>query len=348
MRLRSAPAALAVALVAAVAVGCGGSESASTTKPQGPAKPVSIALSWSPNTDYTGIYVAEKRGLYRDAGIKLKVLPYASTLPETLVAAGKADLGFSYQAGLAYARAGGKDLVAIFAPHQKGTYAIGVSADRNDIKSPKDLDGKIYAGFGTPDELPLLKQVIRADGGKGDFRSVTLDTAAYQAVRAGKADFTIPVTTWEGVEAKSVGKPMKYFKPEDYGFPEQYSSLIVASGPWLEATPELAKAFVTATEQGYRWAAENPAKAAAMMIAANPGVFKNPSVVQQSQKLLADGGYTVGPDGEVGVQSGERWQKYGNFLFANGLLTGADGKPLKTEPNWSEYFTNAYLAKPRG
>lgn len=329
--------------IGVTAAACGSEPPKNTATPPSPAKPVSIALSWSPNTDYTGVYVAQQQGLYRKAGIKLKVIPYASTMPETLVSAGRADFAFSYQAGVAYARAGGSDLVAVFAPHQRDTYAIGVRANRADIKSPKDLDGKIYAGFGSPDEGPELKSVIRHDGGKGEFRTVTLNTSAYQAVYAGDADFTIPVTTWEGVEAQSVGKPMKYFRLEDYGFPEQYASLIAAKGTWLKTNGDLARRFIAATSEGYAWAAQNPEKAAAMLVSANPTAFKNPAVVTKSQRMLVDGGYMTTPDGKVGLQDPVRWRNYGHFLFANGLLTGPDGKPLKTEPDWSAFWSNDYL-----
>ena len=331
----------ATAAACLIASGCGGSSG--NGAPNRPTKAVSVALSWTPNTDYTGIYVADRKGFYRDSGIRLKVIPYASTMPETLVAAGRANFGFSYQAGVAYARAGGSDIVAVFAPHQRGTYAIGVSADRKDIASPKDLDGKTYAGFGTPDEGPELKSVIRNDGGEGKFRSVTLNTSAYQAVHTGKADFTIPVTTWEGIEAKRTGKPMKYFRFEDYGFPDQYSSLIAAKGSWLKTNADLARRFVAATAEGYRWAADHPSEAAKLVVAANPGVFKDPGLVTQSQQTLADGGYMKSQDGKVGVQSAERWKLYGGFLFAQGLLTGPDGKRLTTEPDWSAYWTNDYL-----
>ena len=334
---------LLVASLGLGVAGCGNDSADRTAAPSGPATPVSIALSWTPNTDYTGVYVAQSQGLYRKAGIKLKVIPYASTMPETLVSAGRADFAFSYQAGVAYARSGGSDLVAVFAPHQRDTYAIGVRANRTDIKSPRDLDGKIYAGFGSPDEVPELKSVIRHDGGEGKFRTVTLNTSAYQAVYAGDADFTIPVTTWEGVEATSVGKPMKYFRLEDYGFPEQYSSLIAANGKWLKANGDLARRFIAATSAGYAWAAKNPDKAAAILVAANPTTFKSPAVVAKSQRLLVDGGYMTTPDGKVGVQSADRWTKYGSFLFSNGLLTGSDGKRLKTEPDWGSFWTNNFL-----
>ena len=121
---------------------------------------VTIALDWTPNTNHTGIYVAQKLGYYKAAGIDVQILPYASTAPETLVSHGKADFGFSYSAGVAFARAAGEDVTSVFAVLQHTALEIGVRADRTDIATPKDLDGKTYAGFGTPDEKPLLETVI--------------------------------------------------------------------------------------------------------------------------------------------------------------------------------------------
>ena len=167
---------------------------------------VTVALDWSPNTNHTGIYVAQKLGYYEAAGIDVKVLPYANTAPETLVSHRKADFGFSYSAGVAFARGAGADVKSVFAVLQHTALEIGVRADRSDIKTPKDLDGKTYAGFGTPDEMPLLQTVIRNAGGKGVFRNVTLNTSAYDAVYRGKADFTLPLATWEGIQAKLVGQ----------------------------------------------------------------------------------------------------------------------------------------------
>lgn len=304
---------------------------------------VSVALSWTPNTDYTGLYVAQAKGYFADEALKVKVLPYGSTAPETLVSRGLADFGFSYQAGTAYAHAAGADVISVFAPDQKGTYAIGVRADRSDIASPKDLDGKIYAGFGTPDEGPELQYVIKSAGGKGEFRAVTLNTSAYEALYAGKADFTIPVVTWEGVEAKLVGKPMKTFAFTDYGFPEQYSILLASSSKYLTANRDVAKRFIAALTKGYAYAADNPADAAKIVIDTNPGVFTNPQLVTESQALLASGGYLKDANGNVGQQDPALWSKYGTFLYSNGLLADGDGKKLTVEPDWTTYYTNDYL-----
>jgi len=304
---------------------------------------VSIALGWTPNTDFTGVYVAQSLGYYKALNITVKIIPYATTAPETLVSHGAANFGFSYQAGLTYARAAGQDIVSVLAPDQKGTYAIGVRADAANIASPKDLDGKTYAGFGTPDELPELKYVIQHAGGKGVFKDVTLNTSAYDAVYSGKVDFTIPVVTWEAVEAKLVGKPLKTFAFTDYGFPDQYSDLIVSSSKYLTANPDVARRFLAATTQGYAYAADHPAQAAQLVINDNAAFLTNHALVIESEQLLASGGYLKNAKGQVGTQDPTIWQKYGNFLFTNGLLTDANGKKVTTEPDWSTYWTNSYL-----
>jgi ABC-type nitrate/sulfonate/bicarbonate transport system substrate-binding protein len=340
----------ATALIAALAVSACGSDDdseKSTATAAGGAAPkatqtVTVALGWTPNTDYTGVYVADKLGYYAQAGIKLKVIPYASTAPETLISAGRADFGFSYQAGVAYARAAGKDVVGVFSPNAKNTYAIGVKADNAKVTSPKDLSGKTYAGFGTPDEGPELSYVIKQDGGTGKFKNVTLNTSAYDAVYNGKADFTIPVTTWEGIEAKLVGKPLKYFAFEDYGFPTQYASLLASSDQWLTAHSDVAKAFLAATQKGYEHSAAHPEEGAQILVDENRSALKNLKLVQESEALLAKD-YRKDAQGRIGYQDETVWDNYGGFLYKNGLLVDGKGKKLTAEPDWTTYYTNDYL-----
>ena len=101
--------------------------------------------------------------------------------------------------------------------------AIGVRADRADLRSPRDLDGKTYGGFGAAYEVPKMQAVIRAAGGKGDFKTVVLGTSAYEALYAGQVDFTEPFLAWEGIEAQLRNEPLKTFAYTDYGFPDAYS-----------------------------------------------------------------------------------------------------------------------------
>jgi ABC-type nitrate/sulfonate/bicarbonate transport system substrate-binding protein len=305
---------------------------------------VSIALDWTPNTNHTGVYVAQALGYYKAAGINLLILPYASTAPETLVSHGIADFGFSYSAGVAFARASGADVTSVFAVLQHTALEIGVRADRSDIKTPKDLDGKTYAGFGTPDEKPLLQTVIRHAGGKGVFKDVTLNTSAYDAVYRGKADFTLPLATWEGIQAKLVGKPLKTFKLARYGVPPEYSSLIASSDSFLRAEPGVARRFLAATTRGYRYAADHPRAAARILLNANKQLLTQPQLVYESAELMARG-YYKDAAGRVGTQTLRVWKGYGRFLFAAGALTDDNGRELTRAPDYSSYFTTAYLPR---
>ena len=192
---------------------------------------------------------------------------------------------------MAFARGAGADVKSVFAVLQHTALEIGVRADRSDIKTPKDLDGKTYAGFGTPDEKPLLQTVIRNAGGKGVFRNVTLNTSAYDAVYRGKADFTLPLATWEGIQAKLVGKPLKTFKLARFGVPPEYSALIASSGEFLRAQPDVARRFLAATTRGYQYAADHPRAAARILIAANKQVLTQPQLVYESAELMAKSYY---------------------------------------------------------
>ena len=304
---------------------------------------VRLALDWTPNTNHTGFYVARAKGWYEAAGIELEVLPYATATPETLLAAHQAECGISFQDSLTFAVAAGADIISIAAILQRTASAIGVLAD-GPIQRPRDLDGTTYAGFGYPNETPTLKAVIRADGGTGDFEVATLDSAAYEALYNKRADFTIPFTAWEGVEAELRGIDLRYFRFADYGFPEFYQVVLACDLGWLQREPEAARRFLEATVRGFELAQDDPDAAAAILVAENPGVFDaNPDLPRASQRFLVERGYLVDQDGRFGAQTLEQWQAYSQFLYEQGLLVDAAGRPLTAPLEYDSLFSNNYL-----
>ncbi len=304
---------------------------------------VTLALDWTPNTDHTGFYVAIAKGWYHDAAINLKFIPYGTAVPETLMGSGQADCGISFQDSLTFAVAAGVRIRSVMAILQHDASAIAVLASSG-ITRPRQLDGKVYAGFGYPSEVPTLKAVIQVDGGKGDFKVVTADSTAYQALYSHQADFTIPFTAWEGVEAKEKGIALRYFQFTDYGFPDFYQVVLACSGSWLSAHPDVARRFVGATVRGFQYAATNPDDAAAILIAQNPGIFDaNKRLPLDSARYLAAGGYYVDAGGKVGTQTLAQWTAYSKFLYDQGLLTDAAGKPLTSPLDYASLFTNEFL-----
>lgn len=304
---------------------------------------VRLALDWTPNTNHTGIFVASSKGWYDAAGVDLQILPYGTTTPEALMAAGQAECGISFQDALTFAAAAGAPIVSVMAILQHTAQEIAVLAS-SDVTRPRQLDGRTYAGFGYPNEEPTLKSVIKADGGKGTFTTVTLDTAAYDALYAKRADFVITFAAWEGIEAKERGIDLRTFQFGDYGFPDFYQVVLACDSRWLAAHPELARAFVGATARGFDLAASDPDEGARLLVSANPGVFDgSPDLPLASQRFLATGGYLRDANGAVGRQTLAEWQGYSGFLFDQGLLAGPDGKPLTTAPDYGSLFTNDFL-----
>jgi ABC-type nitrate/sulfonate/bicarbonate transport system substrate-binding protein len=336
---------LAIGLVLmSIVAGCA---SGATEQPPASSSPepagVRLALDWTPNTNHTGFYVAQAKGWYADRGITLDVLPYTGATPESIVASGQAECGISFQDSLTFAVAAGARIASVMAILQHAAQEVAVLAD-GPIARPRDLDGKLYAGFGYPNEVPTLQAIIRDDGGSGDFRVATLNSAAYEALYDRQADFVITFTAWEGIEARERGIDLRYFTFTDYGFPDFYQVVLACNDDWLAREADAARRFVAATVKGFEFAQANPDAAARILLGENPGVFEaNPSLPLESARFLARNGFYVDADGRVGRQTAEQWAGYSHRLFEMGLLTGPDGKPLVERPDVGTLFTNDYL-----
>jgi len=304
---------------------------------------VRLALDWTPNTNHLGFFVAQQEGWYEEAGVRLEVLPYGGTAPEAILAAHQAECGISFQDSMTFAVAAGAPIVSVMAILQHTAQEIAVLADSG-IGRPKDLDGKIYAGFGYPNEVPTLQSVIRADGGTGAFDTVTLDTAAYEALYSKRADFVITFAAWEGIEAAQRGIDLRTFRFTDFGFPDFYQVVLACDRDWLAKDPAAAKAFVSATARGFGFAALNPDEASAILVAANPGIFDaNPDLPKASATYLAEQGLFMDPHAGVGTQTLEQWSGYSGFLYEQGLLVDAQGAALASPPDYAALFTNEFL-----
>lgn len=306
---------------------------------------MTFALDWAPNTNHIGVYVADQLGYFAEAGIDLEILPYGSTPASQLVSAGEADFGIGGQATVQLGRTAGLDLVSVYRVTQTDTGALVTLGDRTDITRPADLDGLVFGGFGSPLYSAMAKTVIVNDGGAGDFTEVVLDSGAYDALEAGRIDFTLAVTTWEGVKVELEGNPFQTFSYQDFGMPQQQATGIVSSNAYLEANPELAAAFVQAVQRGYQYAVDNPQQAAQLLIEANPDTLSTSvELVERSTELLAStDGYFAMEGRDLGAADPTAWAEYGAFLFENGYLVDAQGAPVTVAPDWSEYYTDDLL-----
>src|SRR5207248_2087320 len=83
--------------------GCGNATdptpAADATAAGGTLQAVTLAVDWIPNTTYTGFYVAQQKGWYKEQGIDLTILPYSDggLSPDQQIATSKADFGISFE-----------------------------------------------------------------------------------------------------------------------------------------------------------------------------------------------------------------------------------------------------------
>jgi len=306
---------------------------------------LTVALDWTPNTNHVGLYVAQAKGWFTDAGLDVEILPYTDTSSGTLVSTGVAQFGILSAVGFHSQRSMGADMTAVMAVVQHETGRLVFNGEREDIQRPSDLDGKIYAGFGSAWENALISSIIQHDGGEGTFDTVTLGTSAYEALANGSVDFTLEVSTWEGVNSVLLDRPQRAFSYADYGVPDQHTTFLGGNSTWLAANPETAGAFVKAAQGGYAFATDNPKDAADMLIAETGGMLSNPELVHASMAAIVEGGFLKDPGEPVGLIDPELVTGITAFLFEASILRDANGDVHKDIPDVSSWTTNAYLAE---
>lgn len=306
-----------------------------------PKDKVTLALDWTPNTNHTGIYVAQQNGWYAEENIELEIVPYSSSSPsDVLVASGQADVGIGFTEGVVASAATDSPVVSIAAIIAHNTSSIATRAEDN-IESLSELDGKIYGGYGAPFEEPVMSQAIQNDGGEGEFEQVVVDTAPLDALESGKVDFVWIYAGWEGIEAKRRGFEIKQFPVVEHGIPDYSTPNIITSPQAMAEKPDLLERFMNATARGYEFARLNSGEAARLLIEANPaGTFPDEALVYESQDYLSPRYQDEGEN--WGVQDPEFWRNYPEFMVSQKAVLDVSGNPVGSL-DFESLYTNQFL-----
>lgn len=308
--------------------------------PMAMAEEVSIALDWTLNTNHIGLVVAQEKGWFADAGLEVEILPYTDSASTALLAAGAVDFAYMTALGFMSAKAGGAPITALWVTMQREAGRLVYNSDNEEITRPADLEGKTYAGFGSAWEDALISTMIENDGGTADYDTVTLGTGAYEALASGAVDFTLEVATWEGVNSDLLGRKQSHLIYNDYGVPEPQGGYIGTQTATLSANPKTVAAFMDATRKGYAWAAENPAEAAEILIAA--GDFPNGDLVRGSMRVIDEGNYLTDGTTPIGQIDPERLTAMAKFLYDSGVLLGTDSEPLEWPGDISDWIDQSW------
>lgn len=257
---------LAAALLLTGIAGCGGG-GAEPGAPSG----ATLVLDFTPNAVHTGIYVAQRRGYYRDRGVELTVRqPGDSTDAPKLLEAGRAEFAILDIHDLGIARERGLDVVGVLPLVRAPLAAVLVRGD-GPARRPRDLEGRTVGVTGLPSDDAVVDSEVGADGGEpGRVQRVTIGFNAVSSLAAGKVDAATGFWNAEAVALRRQGVPIRVFKVDRYGAPPYPELVLVTSHHTLEGDPGLVRSVVEATSRGYAAATAHPRRALDDLLAAVP------------------------------------------------------------------------------
>jgi putative hydroxymethylpyrimidine transport system substrate-binding protein len=297
---------------------------------------VTLALDWYPNANHAGLYLAQEQGAFTDAGLEVNLYtPSDPTVVLQTVGAGQDTFGISYQTDVLLARAQGVPVVSIAALVQHPLICVMALAEKQ-IAQPADLAGKTVGYPGIPSQEAYLATMLEADGlTLDDINLVNVEYNLLPAVISGQADAVMGAYwTHETILAEQEGHPVSQLRVEEWGVPDFYELVLVASEETVVERSALVTAFLTAVQQGYGAAIADPAGAIETLVSIYPEMDR--TVEEQGIELLIPVWTDDVP--AYGTQTAERWTTYADWMKSRGLI------PAELDPEAA--FTSALLPAP--
>ena len=213
---------------------------------------ITFVLDWTPNTNHTGLYVAEEKGYFEDAGVDVEIVQPPEDGASALVASGKAQFGIDFQDSIAPAFASDDPLpvTAVATLIQHNTSGI-ISRKGEGMDRPKGMEGKTYATWDMEVEKAMIKNVVESDG--GDYGKINMIpsnvTDEVTALKSKQVDAIWVYYAWGGIATEVKNLPTDYFAFKDINpVFDYYRAVIVANNYFLEEKPDTAKAFLSAVK----------------------------------------------------------------------------------------------------
>ncbi|MCX4187444.1 ABC transporter substrate-binding protein [Methylophaga sp. OBS4] len=280
-------------------------------------QPVSIKLQWQHQFQFAGIYAAQEKGFYRDAGFDVSILT-GRTHPYDEVENGEVEFGISGTSIIVeYLK--GRPLVALGATFQNSPYVWLVTADSG-IYSAADFVGKTLTRQSYADDLAaiFLKQDINTDL----INFIEPSATDIDNLIAGRVDGLTAYVSNEPFIMVQHQVPYRTIAPKDYGI-NFYSDILFTSRQFLEKNPETVKAFREATYKGWRYAVEHRNEIIDLILNKYNVQNKSRTHLQfEADQLIR---LSLYPTVDFGHMTQDRWQQIADIYQELGLYDSSHG-----------------------
>ena len=230
---------------------------------------LTVLLDWFVNPDHAPLIVAREKGFFAEAGLAVDlVAPADPNDPPKLVAAGKAELGISYQPQLHMHVTQGLPLVRIATLVGTPLNSLVVLAD-GPVRTIADLKGrKIGYSVGGFEDALLCGMFEKHGLKRSDVTLVNVNFSLSPSLIAGQVDAVIGAfRNFELNQMDIVGHPGRAFYPEEEGVPA-YDELIVVANAANIGDARLRR-FVDVVERTVQFLINHPDEGWKLFIAAH-------------------------------------------------------------------------------
>ncbi|HWC27970.1 MAG TPA: ABC transporter substrate-binding protein [Solirubrobacteraceae bacterium] len=311
---------LAAVLLALGLAACGEREEPTGA---GATERVDLVLDYLPNADHAGIYAAIAEGEFEAA--RLDVEPHTPSDPSAplkLLAAGKADLAISYEPELLLARAQGAQLVSVGALVQKPLTSL-VSAGRDAIRRPAQLEGRKVGTAGIPYQDAYLKTILeRAGADPARVKSVNVGFNLVPALLTDRVDAVLGMF-WnvEGVELRRRNKDPVILRMDELGVPTYNELIVVARARDVRDRGPLLRRFMRALARGHERVRKDIDVGVDALVKANPDLERRLQRAQVRATLPVF--FPADRERPFGYQDPRAWRRYAEWMADNDLLPSA-------------------------
>ena len=298
---------------------------------------ITFATDWKAQAEQGGFYQALAAGLYEKKGLKVKIIQGSSNVNvPRLIASNAIEFGIGSNSfiplNMVANKIPGKAVMAIF---QKDPQII-MTHPENDIRNLEDMR-----------DLPIMI----SDASIGAFWLWLKSKYGFTDSQIRKKTFSLApflsnkssiqqgyLTSEPFLVEKEADFAPRVFLLADYGYPS-YGAMVLASSEVITNNPEIVKAFVNASIEGWRqYIYEDPSLGNELIMREN-NEMKEDILLQAIKKIrnyeLVSNEISKGLD--IGLMTDIKWESFFETMASNGVYE----KNLK----WRESFTLDFINK---
>lgn len=304
---------------------------------------LTLQLKWVTQAQFGGYYVAQDQGFYADENLDVTIKPGGPDIaPTQVIAGGGADVVVEWMPAALAAREKGLPLVNIAQPFKRSGMML-TCLKSTGIETPEDFRGRTLGVWFFGNEYPFLSWMsqlgIPTDGSENGVE-VLKQGFNVDPLLQGQADCISTMTYneyWQVIDAGIKPEELITFKYEDQGVATLEDGLYVTEDK-LEDPEEVDKLarFVRASMKGWKWAEENPDKAAMIVLENDATGAQTEKHQKRMMREIAK--LTEGASGELDPADFER--------TVESLLSGGSDPVITEHPGdgaWTHAVTDKAL-----